>query len=129
MTSSLDTYLYPQLYRDLEKVFSAQGYTVEAYASGNRVMEERAILETVKRAEGVYVASFSDAEADEMRTPFDIVALVNGVETGTPLTWSVEGYVKASRQNPNYSETDLNLLNALLHYVDAVAAVDAAGQN
>ena len=45
VTADLDTYLYPQLYRDLEKVFSAQGYTVEAYASGNRVMEERAILE------------------------------------------------------------------------------------
>ena len=45
VTSSLDTYLYPQLYRDLERVFSAQGFSVEAYASGNRVMEERAVLE------------------------------------------------------------------------------------
>ena len=45
VTSSLDTYLYPQLYRDLERVFSAQGFSVEAYASGNRVIEERAVLE------------------------------------------------------------------------------------
>lgn len=45
VASSLDTYLYPQLFRDLERVFSAQGFSVEAYASGNRVMEERAVLE------------------------------------------------------------------------------------
>ncbi len=45
VTSSIDTYLYPQLFRDLERVFSAQGFSVEAYASGNRVMEERAVLE------------------------------------------------------------------------------------
>ena len=39
VTSSL------QLFRDLERVFSAQGFSVEAYATGNRVMEERAVLE------------------------------------------------------------------------------------
>ena len=45
VASSLDTYLYPQLFRDLERVFSAQGFSVEAYATGNRVMEERGVLE------------------------------------------------------------------------------------
>lgn len=41
----LDNYLYPQLYRDVEKVFSAQGFSTEPYSTGNRVMGERAVLE------------------------------------------------------------------------------------
>ena len=44
---SLERYLYPQLLRDLEKLFSAEGYTVKAYASESRFMKEREILETL----------------------------------------------------------------------------------
>ena len=59
-----------------------------------------------------------------MRTAFDFVALADDVETGTPLTWSVEGYAREARLNEDSSPEELALLNALLHYVDAVAAVD-----
>ena len=44
---SLERYLYPQLLRDLEKLFSAEGYTVKAYASESRFTKEREILETL----------------------------------------------------------------------------------
>lgn len=45
VASYLDSYIYPQLFRDLERAFSAQGFSVEPYATGNRVMNERAVLE------------------------------------------------------------------------------------
>ena len=45
VTADLDTYLYPQLLRDLERAFSAQGFAMEAIATGGRVMTERAVLE------------------------------------------------------------------------------------
>ncbi len=47
VSSSLDKYLYPQLFRDMEKLFSAQGFSMETYETGNRVMKERVILETL----------------------------------------------------------------------------------
>ena len=43
--TSLENYLYPQLYRDLEKFFSEHGFSVEACSTGNHVMSERLILE------------------------------------------------------------------------------------
>ena len=58
-----------------------------------------------------------------MRTEFDFVTLVNGIETGNTLTWSVEGYVRASRENPETSVEELALLNAMLIYVDSAANV------
>ena len=70
----------------------------------------------------VYIAKFANVEADEMRTMFDIVALVDGVETGTPLTWSVEGYVRAARLSSTVSAEELALFNALLIYADSAAA-------
>jgi hypothetical protein len=70
----------------------------------------------------VYTSKFSNVEANEMRTMFDFVALVDGVETGQPLTWSVEGYVRAARLNSSISPAELALLNALLIYTDSAAA-------
>ena len=45
VTADRDTYLYPQLLRDLERAFSAQGFSTEAIATGGRVLAERAVLE------------------------------------------------------------------------------------
>ena len=80
------------------------------------------VLETTKVG-SVYTAKFSNVEADEMRTMFDFVALVDGVETGTPLSWSVEGYIRAARLSSDTSAEELALLNALLVYTDSAAAM------
>ncbi len=47
LCSSLDNYFYPQLLRDLEKIFSSHGFSTEAYSTGNRVMDERKVLERI----------------------------------------------------------------------------------
>jgi hypothetical protein len=70
------------------------------------------------------VAEYPGLEAEDMRTAFTITALVDGVATGTPLTWSVEGYVNEARQNPDVDPEELGLFNALLIYVDSVDAAD-----
>jgi len=46
------------------------------------------------------------------------------VETGNTLTWSLEGYVNFSRNNPDASPSELALMNAMLKYVDAAEKVD-----
>ena len=70
----------------------------------------------------VYEASYSGLTARNMRTAYEVSALVDGAAWGTPAIWSVEGHIKAARENPNTSQEELALMNALLHYVDAVAA-------
>ncbi len=84
--------------------------------------EVKEVLETTKVG-SVYTAKFSNAEANEMRDMFEFTALVDGVETGTPLLWSVEGYVRAARLNSSTSAAELALLNALLIYTDSAAAM------
>ncbi len=63
-------------------------------------------------------------DAEDMRTLYDYVPVAYGAEVGAPLSWSVEGYAREARLNPDASLAELNLFNALLHYVDAVDAVD-----
>lgn len=85
----------------------------------------RATLDTVRRetaAGPAYTARFSEAEARDMRTEFEFVPLVDGVETGTPLVWSVEGCVQKARLNSGTSEAELALFDAILAYADALAA-------
>jgi Transcriptional regulators len=44
IVSSAETYLYPQLLRDVESVCAPAGYTVDVYATENLVSRERAVL-------------------------------------------------------------------------------------
>ena len=81
-------------------------------------------LDTVKLGT-VWMADYAGFEPKDMRTAYDFIALADGVETGTPLTWSVEGYAREARLNEETTQAELNLFNALLHYVDAAAAVAA----
>jgi hypothetical protein len=81
----------------------------------------RTELSTTKRG-SVYIAEYAGLEAEDMRTAFTITALADGVATGTPLTWSVEGYVNEARQLSTTDPVELALFNALLIYVDSVAA-------
>ena len=88
----------------------------------------RAVLDTVKHG-SAYVADYAELDAADMREPFTFTALVNGVATGEPAIWSLEGYVKEARAvdlstlDPETQLTrqkELALLNALLVYVDSV---------
>ena len=54
-----------------------------------------------------------------MRTEYDIVTLVNGVETGNVLTVSIEGSVGEIRGGTNAKQ--IALANALLTYGDSAA--------
>ena len=95
--------------------------TVQIQVKKQGSNEVKEILETTKVG-SVYSAKFSNVEANEMRDMFEFTALVDGVETGTPLLWSVEGYVRAARLNSDTSAEELALLNALLIYTDSAAA-------
>ena len=97
------------------------GTTVQIQVKNHETGEVKEVLETTQVG-SVYTAKFSNVEPNEMRTMFDFVALVDGVETGTPLTWSVEGYIRAARLSSDTSAEELALLNALLIYADSAAA-------
>ena len=93
----------------------------------------RAVLDTVKHG-SAYVADYAELDAADMREPFTFTALVNGVATGEPAIWSLEGYVKEARAvdlstlDPETQLTrqkELALLNALLVYVDSVKNLSA----
>ena len=98
------------------------GTTVQIQVKNHETGEVKEVLETTQVG-SVYTSKFSNVEANEMRTMFDFVALVDGVETGTPLTWSVEGYVRAARLSSDVSAEELALYNALLIYTDSAAAI------
>ena len=72
-----------------------------------------------------YAASYSGLTARDMRKAYEVSAMVDGEAWGTPAIWSVEGHIKAARENPRTAPEELVLMNALLHYVDSVAASNA----
>ena len=78
-------------------------------------------VEAEKRG-SIWIAKYAGFEPGDMRTAFDFVALADDVETGTPLTWSVEGYAREARLNEDSTPEELALFNAILHYIDAVVS-------
>ena len=94
---------------------------VQILVKNHETGEVKATIDAVQRG-SVWMADYAGFEAEDMRTAFDFFPVADGTETGTPLTWSVEGYAKQARQNEDASEAELALFNALLHYVDAAAA-------
>ena len=94
---------------------------VQVLVKNHETGEVKATIDAVQRG-SVWMADYAGFEAEDMRTAFDFVPVADGTETGTPLTWSVEGYAKQARQNEDASKAELALFNALLHYVDAAAA-------
>ena len=75
-------------------------------------------IDAERRGE-VWTAYYDSLEAEDMRVAYDFIALADEIETGTALTWSVEGYVYAARQNEDTTEVELALYNALLIYTDS----------
>ncbi|MBR6119179.1 MAG: InlB B-repeat-containing protein [Oscillospiraceae bacterium] len=94
---------------------------VKVLVKNHETGETKATVDAVQRG-SVWMADYAGFEAEDMRTLFDFVPVADGVETGTPLTWSVEGYAREARLNEDASEAELALFNALLHYVDAAKA-------
>ena len=92
---------------------------VKDHATGETVTD----LETFWSGSSIQ-AAFSGIGADKMRTEYDFVTLVNGVETGNIRTWSVEGYVGEIRNGSQPLKTAM--ANALLAYGDSAAAYFAA---
>ena len=94
---------------------------VKVLVKNHETGETKATVDAVQRG-SVWMADYAGFEAEDMRTLFDFVPVADGVETGTPLTWSVEGYAREARLNEDASEAELALFNALLFYVDAAKA-------
>ena len=97
---------------------------VKVLVKNHETGEVKATIDAVQRG-SVWMADYAGFEAEDMRTAFDIVAIADGEEFGTPITWSVEGYAQEARLNEDSTEEELNLFNALLHYVDSCVAVFA----
>ena len=87
--------------------------------------EVKDIIDAAKRG-SIWMGSYRGFGAEDMRTAFDIVAIADGEEFGTPIIWSLEGYAQKARLNEDSTEEELNLFNALLHYVDSCVAVFAS---
>ena len=84
VTAARDTYLYPQLLRDLERVFSAQGFSMEAIATGGRVMTERAALERLAAAPPAGI--LLEAAKSALPSPnLDVLARIEALRI--PLVW------------------------------------------
>ena len=104
--------------------------SVRGMGSADRVQiqvrnhETGALKDTVEAEKrgSIWIAKYAGFEPGDMRTAFDFVALADDVETGTPLTWSVEGYAREARLNEDSTPEELALFNAILHYIDAVVS-------
>lgn len=81
---------------------------------------ESVLLKTNALNARIFQAEFSEISAENMRKEYVITAVADGTDTGSPITWSVEGYIKALRQNGDSRE--IALANALLIYGDSAAA-------
>ena len=81
---------------------------------------ESVLLKTNALNARIFQAEFSEISAENMRKEYQITAVADGTDTGSPITWSVEGYIKALRQNGDPRE--IALANALLIYGDSAAA-------
>ena len=93
------------------------------------LVKDHATGETVKTLDtawgsSTFSATFNGIGADAMRTEFDLVTIVNGVETGNTRTWSVEAYVGEVRAENR--PLKVAMANALLTYGDSAAAYFAA---
>ena len=81
-------------------------------------------------ADVMFSAKYDNVGAREMRkmicaTFYD----ADGNAISKTLNWSVESYVAQTRANAKAGETEINMVNTMLTYGDAVAAyLDASGQ-
>ncbi len=76
-----------------------------------------------KNSSGImYTAIYDNVGAREMRKPIMVTFYDGETAISKTLTWSVESYVAQTRAKENVTEVEVNMVNALLTYGDAVAA-------
>ena len=97
---------------------------VKTHPEDNSDPELVAVLPTAVSAadSNILQATFSPNGADTMRTAYDFVVLVDGVEKGNIRTWSVEGYLNQMRTGSGYTDAEKALLNAIVIYGDSATA-------
>ncbi len=94
-------------------------------ADGNVLAEPTAI----NNSGIMYVAIYENVGAKEMREVINATFYEGDSAISKIVSWSVESYVAQVRAKANISETELNMVNAMLIYGDAVAAyMTAIGQ-
>ncbi len=87
-------------------------------ADGNLIAEP----EVSSAAECVFVASYSDVGAREMRKPIYITFYDGENAVSKTVTWNVETYVARERSADNATQEQINVVNAMLIYGDSVGA-------
>ncbi len=70
----------------------------------------------------IFVANYADVGAREMRKPITATFYMGETAISQSITWSVESYVAQVRAKSGVSETELNMVNAMLSYGDSVGA-------
>ncbi len=86
-------------------------------------------LPTTNMAGVMFVAAYENVGARQMRDVFTATFFENGMPISKTITWSVESYVAQTRAMDNVSQSELNLVNAMLAYGDSVGAyMTANGQ-
>ena len=97
---------------------------VKTHPEGDSEPELIEVLPTTVNANdsNLLQATFAPTGADTMRTAYDFVVLVDGVERGNIRTWSVEGYLKQVRADTESTAEAKALLNAIVIYGDSVTA-------
>ena len=94
--------------------------SIEVQMKDHETQQVVAVLPTVLNANGTQMdASFPGVGAKNMRTEYDFVTLVDGVERGNIRTWSVEGYVNQLRNDSSTSDALRVLINQVLIYGDS----------
>lgn len=68
--------------------------TVQIQLKDHETGVVRHVLKTSYESTGTYFAFFNQFEAGDVRRWFDVVVLVDGVETGTPMIWSMEPMIR-----------------------------------
>ena len=109
------------LFVNLNKLSGWQdAQTIEVQMKDHETQQLVAVLPTVLNANGTQMdASFPGVGAKNMRTEYDFVTMVDGVERGNIRTWSIEGYVNQLRQDSTASAAVKALANAVLIYGDS----------
>ena len=70
----------------------------------------------------ICTATYNDVGAKQMRRPITVCLFDKGLPVSKMLTWSVESFVAQTRANPNSTQAEIDMVNAMLTYGDAVAA-------
>ncbi|MBE6985188.1 MAG: hypothetical protein E7434_06230 [Ruminococcaceae bacterium] len=87
-------------------------------ADGNML----AVLPVTVKSNVMCSAVYEDVGAKEMRDVVTATFYEDATAISETVSWSVESYVAQTRAKSNVSESELNMVNAMLTYGDAVAA-------